>query len=92
MYKEMNMFDTLFTILPLLAPLRETVGDRNLAAKLRELANILDYAAKANQELNEYERSFLPHNKIGAIKAVRERLQIGLKDAKDMVDAFSARV
>ncbi len=53
--------------------------------------NRWDSGATGNDEpngLNDAEIAMLPRNKIGAIKALRERLHIGLKEAKDMVDAY----
>lgn len=71
------------------------------ARQTAEATVLLKYAAEVEQEtaaiirrerMNEVARIFLsvaPHNRIYAIKLVRTAFDVGLREAKDIVDAVS---
>lgn len=83
------MLDLLFNVMPLLTPVREKVGDAQLARTLRYCADLIDSVNRQNQKPTAEEIAYSKTNKIGAIKMLRERTGISLKDAKDMIDGVT---
>ena len=64
-----------------LNPSREELLD------LHNMVHVMLHAKLAEQSLNAYERQLCENNrKIDAIKALRTRTGIGLKEAKEIVD------
>ena len=76
---------------------RNNVKARQAAEEAEKV--LLDIVAKAksggttNHELDNFEKqSITLGDKIGAIKHMRERTGLGLREAKDVVDAYAAKV
>lgn len=72
------------------ADLAKKLADKALVEAREELGRAVR-AFHGEPTLNETERDFCrANNPIQAIKSIRERFSLGLKEAKDIVDAYRA--
>lgn len=88
---------TLEKLLALVNTLQEFVSEPKLTQEVKALQSAaLRFASQivAEDELNEKEINLLGdgNTKMPAIKAYRERTNVGLKDAKDKVEAYLKKV